>query len=343
LRDSRVSLPELIGSFTGSRRAVADFFAEEVLSPLAPATREFLLTTSVLDELRPKLCDALTGHHDAQQHLYSIEAAGLFLVPLDEERTCYRYHPLFAEFLQRQLKDHDPLIPGGLMARASRWLWSNAYYDQAIDYALRGRHFEHAAELLELRCQEMVYQGKFQLLNRYCALLPQSVLQHFPRILLMQAWLATRNLRFAEAQQLVESARTRVRYLENTNTASPHDLRELQYLIQHREMMLAAAQDNPQLVEELCQNLLDEFPEEQHPYLLGNVYSQLLYARRERYKLIDLERLQAMAQGILQRSTATFASIALQASVGPSLFFAGRTDAAIRALEQGLQVAIEYG
>src|SRR5690606_38081995 len=84
-------------------------------------------------------------------------------------------------------------------------------------------------------------------------------------------------------------------------------------------------------------------PEEQHPYLLGNVYSQLLYARRERYKLIDLERLQAMAQGILQRSTATFASIALQASVGPSLFFAGRTDAAIRALEQGLQVAIEYG
>ena len=343
LRRSPVSPRELINGFTGSRRSVADFFADEVFSALTPEIQQFLLTTSILDELRPKLCDALTARTDAQKHLNTIEAAGLFLIPLDDERTRYRYHPLFAEFLQRQLKDTDPLAPPALFARASRWLWSNGFYDQAIDYALRGRHFEHAAELLELRCQDMVYHGKFQLLHKYCAQIPQPLLQNYPRVLLMQAWLATRNLRFNETQQLVASARARVAYLESTNTASPSDLRELHYLIQHREMMLAAAQDHAPRVEELCQNLLEEFPEEQHPYLHGTVYSQLLYARRERYKLIDLERLQAMAQGILNRSEFSFASIALQASVGPSLFFAGRTDAAVRALEQSLEAAIRYG
>ena len=50
----------------------------------------------------------------------------------------------------------------------------------------------------------------------------------------------------------------------------------------------------------------------------------------------DLDRLTATAQGILARSCYSFASIALQASIGPSLFFAGRTDAAMRALEKGL-------
>jgi LuxR family maltose regulon positive regulatory protein len=343
LRRSQTSPRELISAFTGSRRAVSDFFAEEVFAPLALETKNFLLTTSILDELTSDVCNAVTEQRDAQYHLDAIDAAGLFLIPLDDERTRYRYHPLFAEFLQRQLKNSDPLAPAELFDRASRWLWAHGFFDRAIDYALRGRNLEYAAELLELRCQEMVYNGKFQLLHQFCAQIPQSLLQNYPRILLMQAWLATRNLRFNESQQLVNSARTRVAYLENTNTASPQDLRELNYLIQHREMMLAAAQDNSPRVEELCQNMLDEFPEEQHPYLRGTIYSQLLYARRERYKLIDLERLQAMAQGILNRSEFSFASIALQASVGPSLFFAGRTDAAIRALEQSLESAIQFG
>jgi LuxR family maltose regulon positive regulatory protein len=343
LQKSPTSPRELIAAFTGSRRSVSDFFSEEVFASLALETKKFLLTTSILDELTPSLCNAVTNHRDGQQHLDSIESAGLFLIPLDEERRRYRYHPLFAEFLQRQLKDADPMAPTDLFDRASRWLWANGDYEKAIDYALRGRSFEYAAELLELRCQDMVYHGKFQLLNQFCAQMPQALLQNYPRVLLVQAWLATRNLRFNESQQLVASARTRVAYLESTNTASPHDLRELHYLILHREMMLAAAQDNASQVEELCQNLLDEFPEEQHPYLSGTVYSQLLYSRRERYKLIDLERLQAMAQGILNRSEFSLASIALQASVGPSLFFAGRTDAAVRALEQSLEAAIRFG
>ncbi|MDB6060593.1 MAG: hypothetical protein JWM78_696 [Verrucomicrobiaceae bacterium] len=343
LRRSPTSPRELIAAFTGSRRSVSDFFSEEVFATLAPEIKKFLLTTSVFDELTTALCNAVTLQRDAQQHLDAIEAAGLFLIPLDEERSRYRYLPLFAEFLQRQLKNSDPLAPTELFNRASRWLWSNGFYDKAIDYALRARNFDYAAELLELRCQDMVYHGQFQLVKEFCDQLPQPLLQNYPRTLLVQAWLATRNLRFNESQQLMTSARARVAYLESTNTASPQDLRELQYLIQHRQMMLAAAQDKAALVEELCQNMLEEFPEEQHPYLSGTVYSQLLYARRERYKLIDLERLQAMAQGVLNRSAFSFASIALQASVGPSLFFAGRTDAAVRALEQSLTAAIKFG
>lgn len=66
-------------------------------------------------------------------------------------------------------------------------------------------------------------------------------------------------------------------------------------------------------------------------------------SRREQYKLNDLEHLQSMAHGILMRSTYTFASIALQASIGPSLYFIGKTESARRALEQGLEEGIRFG
>jgi len=87
---------------------------------------------------------------------------------------------------------------------------------------------------------------------------------------------------------------------------------------------------------------LEAFPEERHPYLVGSINAQLLYSQREQYQLTDLDRLSATAQGILARSCYSFASIALQASIGPSLFFAGRTDAARRALEKGMSESMLF-
>jgi LuxR family maltose regulon positive regulatory protein len=46
----------------------------------------------VLERLSGALCDAVTGRPDSQAMLEAIERAGLFLVPLDEERAWWRYH-----------------------------------------------------------------------------------------------------------------------------------------------------------------------------------------------------------------------------------------------------------
>src|SRR3984957_726843 len=121
------------------------------------------------------------------------------------------------------------------------------------------------------------------------------------------------------------------------------ELRHLRYLLLHREMILAVAEDDAPRVEQQCRHLLEVFPEEKHPYLVGTINAQLLYALREQYQLADLDRLTATAQGILARSSYSFACIALQANLGPSLFFAGRTDAALRALEKGLSESMRFG
>jgi LuxR family maltose regulon positive regulatory protein len=333
----------LLASFTGSRRSVSDFFAEEVISSQPDTVRDFLLKTSVLDRLCPALCNTLTGDDRGRQMLNTIEESGLFLLRLDDDRNWYRYHHLFAEFLRRRLAEENAGAEKDLQLRASRWCWTNGYHVEAIKYALEGGDPAQAADFLEQRCQDMTYLGQLQIVKQFAARIPEDILHRCPRLLLSISWLLIRNLRFEETSKLLAVASDHVKQRELEGQTPPKELKRLRYLVLHREMMLAAAHDDVRRVEQQCLDLIEDMRGECHPYLAGSIYAQLLYAQREQYQLGDLERLTATAQGILARSAYTFASIGLQASIGPSLFFAGRSDAALRALEAGLEEAVRFG
>jgi LuxR family transcriptional regulator, maltose regulon positive regulatory protein len=89
------------------RHSVAGFFLEEVLYRQEPQVVDFMLATSVLDELSTPACTALCGQGSAAllQFVYS---AHLFLTMLDQEAGTYRYHQLIKEVLQAELHGRDP-------------------------------------------------------------------------------------------------------------------------------------------------------------------------------------------------------------------------------------------
>ncbi len=117
-----------ISSFARSQRFIFDYLAEEVLRQLAPDQRAFLLETSLLSELTPRVCQAVTGREDSAAVLNQLYQRNLFLIALEvadlpSEPTealpavgstsqsagaTYRYHALFAQFLQRQLLSEQP-------------------------------------------------------------------------------------------------------------------------------------------------------------------------------------------------------------------------------------------
>jgi len=334
---------KMLTGLTGNRRAVADFFAQEVLPALPAEICEFLLQTSILERLCPALCNAVTGRENGRQVLNHIEQSGLFIIPLDDERNWYRYHPLFAEFLQRRQFDESAGAGRELHLSASRWFWAHESPVEAIEHALQAGDPQRAADLLEQRSQDMTYTGKLQLVCRLAAQIPDEILRHCPRTLLCRAWMLTLNLRLDEVRAILEIVKGLLQAHESAADLPPEELRSLRYLLLHREMILAVAEDDAPRVEQQCRHLLEAFPEERHPYLIGTINAQLLYALREQYQLADLDRLTATAQGILARSCYTFAAIGLQSSIGPSLFFAGRSDAALRALEKGLSESMRFG
>ena len=101
-----------IKAFSGSNRYILDYLSEEVFARQPEHVQTFLLYTSMLDQLTGSLCDAITGRSDGQRILEMLEQAGLFIVPLDDERRWYRYHHLFADILYRHLCQASPsLLP----------------------------------------------------------------------------------------------------------------------------------------------------------------------------------------------------------------------------------------
>ncbi|MCP4996987.1 MAG: helix-turn-helix transcriptional regulator, partial [Gammaproteobacteria bacterium] len=63
---------------------VFDLLAEEVLNRQPPLLRKFLLETSILSELTPELCQAVTGQTDAPIILEEVYRRNLFVVAVDD-------------------------------------------------------------------------------------------------------------------------------------------------------------------------------------------------------------------------------------------------------------------
>jgi LuxR family transcriptional regulator, maltose regulon positive regulatory protein len=101
--------------------AIAEYFISEVLQQQPPEVARFMLDTSVLDELTAEACAAVTGRQDAAALLRSIDAANLFIVALDDERTSYRYHHLVRDVLRAELGATDRERELAIQLRAAEW------------------------------------------------------------------------------------------------------------------------------------------------------------------------------------------------------------------------------
>jgi LuxR family maltose regulon positive regulatory protein len=127
---------------SGKHRFIADYLSEDVLAPLGADERQFLLQTSILDSLCGSLCDAVLERADSQGVLETLERENLFLIPLDDSRQWFRYHPLFADFLHEELKRRYPEEVGELHRRAARWYLAHEMPELAFHHAVEGSDAE---------------------------------------------------------------------------------------------------------------------------------------------------------------------------------------------------------
>jgi LuxR family maltose regulon positive regulatory protein len=176
----REDIASFIADFAGTDRYIVDYLAEEVLGRQPEEIRQFLLHTSILDRLSGPLCDAVTGQADGKVMLAALERANLFLVPLDDRRSWYRYHHLFADVLRAHLLDEQPAKVAGLHRRASDWYDSNGEPAEAIRHALASGDFERAADLAELAIPAMQRGRQESTIRGWLKVLPDEVVRVRP-------------------------------------------------------------------------------------------------------------------------------------------------------------------
>lgn len=179
---------EFIAGFTGSNAAIADYLAEDVLRGQPADLQEFLLKTSVLDQLDALTCDAICGRTDSAEQLRAIERANLFLMPLDESRSAYRYHSLFADFLRAQLKRSHPDWHAEQHRKASDWFLRDGRPVPAIHHAFASGDLTYAIGLLSQHANDLMGKGRLRLLTRWLDTLPVGALDAHPRLRALHAW-----------------------------------------------------------------------------------------------------------------------------------------------------------
>jgi LuxR family maltose regulon positive regulatory protein len=324
---------------TGEHAEVADFFAEDVLARQPHDIQEFLLRTCVLERLCPALCDSLPGVQASRALIDRCDAAGLFLVALDQTRTWYRYHSLFADFLRRQLNDRFPGVANELRVAASHWLEQAGFPAEAFDYALKGNNPIRAAEILDAQCDGMWSAGRQQVIQSLAERLPPHVQALYPRIMLAMAWRLVAQWKIDQAQHLVAVSRARLAELERGG----HDgnaTRNLRHRVLHRESQIAQHLYQLDVVEKLSRQLIEENAGgEDDSYLKASVLLTLQYAQREQFQLENVHRLIEQAREAVERTGFSHGMIFLCALAGPSYLLVGRVQEAIRLLTQGLGIA----
>lgn len=172
-----------VKDMTGKLRHITDYFFEEVLDKQPKDIRQFLLKTSILSRMNASLCEVLTNEVSAPAILKKLEQENLFLVSLDNKREWYRYHHLFQEFLQMQLRLSEQEKMNLLHETAGRWFEENGYQQEALEHYLSSGNYEIALQLLE-RMIPLLPNYERAALHRWLNRIPDDVLFNKPIFLL---------------------------------------------------------------------------------------------------------------------------------------------------------------
>jgi len=276
-----------VRAFTGSHRYIIDYLAEEVLLRQPEHIQTFLLQTSILRRMNGPLCDAVNQFsiddlrftvdnakskienrkskiEAGQDILEYLEQANLFILPLDDERGWYRYHHLFADFLQEQLQQRvgeEGVVT--LHRRASAWYAENGLTTEAVSHALAADDPEHAAELVEQVIITLLATGEVATVVDWLKALPQSLVHTRPRLALGQAWAMVIIGRWDRIEPWVQDAEQGLSALEDAGDQDEATMRGMWGEVAALRAMLAAeTEGDVGKAIQLCQQALERLPED---------------------------------------------------------------------------------
>ena len=153
----------------------------------------------MLGEMEPLTPDQFLLEH--------LERMNLFLMRLDDPEGWYRYHHLFRQLLQHELRARvSREAVAALHRTASAWLARHGFIEEAIRHALTAEDIVGAAELVEAQVHPLMNQEHWRLLERYLSLLPADLVEQRPGLLVARAYIHSFISRLAAIPPLLQQA-----------------------------------------------------------------------------------------------------------------------------------------
>jgi LuxR family transcriptional regulator, maltose regulon positive regulatory protein len=173
---------------SGDDRYVADYLYRETLIQQPEDTQRFLRRTAVLDQLCVPLCDAVLGSSGAAGQLRHLEAASLFVIPLDRRREWYRYHALFREFLLGELRRTEPDIIMALHRQAADWYEASGSPVLALEHLLQTTDWDRSMRLATALSLPTYNAGQMSTVQRWYRVIGDANIERFPPLAALRCW-----------------------------------------------------------------------------------------------------------------------------------------------------------
>ena len=173
---------------SGDDRYVADYLYRETLIRQPEDTQRFLRRTAVLDQLCVPLCDAVVGSAGAAGQLRHLEAAGLFLIPLDTRREWYRYQALFREFLLGELRRIEPGNITALHRQAADWYEASGSPALALEHLLQTTDWDRSMRLAAALSLPAYNAGQLSTVQRWYRAIGDANIERFPPLAVLRCW-----------------------------------------------------------------------------------------------------------------------------------------------------------
>ena len=178
-----------------------DYFIHEMFRKLPYDLQQFLVNTSVLDYLRPDVCNMMLEIDNAESQLAYLEQENLFILHLSGDGHIYRYHALFRNFLHSQLKEGQRKQ---LLGRAADFYLRTPDKEQAAEYAIACEDGERLLSAVESAGFDMLRKGRLNTLGRWMERLEAFGTSPTPELLLLQGLYSERVGEWREAAALSE-------------------------------------------------------------------------------------------------------------------------------------------
>lgn len=235
-----------IENFSGTNRYILDYLLEEVLANQPFEIQQFLLRTSILRRLSAPLCDALMSEGPISAAILEyLEQANLFLIPLDDERTWYRYHHLFGDLLQARLQQtHSAEELSELHRRATQWYEQNEMAYGAIYHASLIPDDEWVERIIDHNYMEIFQRRESASIRHWTGELGKELIFKRPQLAIHEANSRAWFGQLDEADLLLDKVEAQL----EQEKPSPENMAMVGYLAYVRSRITAMRGDNEQAI-----------------------------------------------------------------------------------------------
>ncbi|MEM1156441.1 MAG: hypothetical protein AAGI44_20080, partial [Pseudomonadota bacterium] len=272
--DENTDIDAYVHGFSGQGRDFSDYIEHDIFGRLPSATQKFLIETSILEVLTPQLCDVVTKGADSASLLAELRRINLFLVTLDEQHQCYRYNPIFREFLQAKLSTEFGDDMRSVHRRAYEWCLNNKLVREAINHMVIAKDWERAADAIELHLEEALSRNRLSTLENWILALPDNMRENRPRLLLGLGWVAILRRNVSKAYAYLEDVKSRFAKREEGGGTECADIRSDVIALQG---VITVVSDDAAAIARLAATADIEIPEEQR-FFRATYITALVYA-----------------------------------------------------------------